>query len=418
MPTLKVTNTDYAGANLTLQIQMLTNTDEPDYTSDSDEDIKRIQRIDEDPKDLITECKLFNNTITCHFLVKFESVCRFSYIFVQLKDDGGLVKPYTLDHFYYLDSNKSRNNIEKEVEVVYTNSRIWQLIGAPKCNAECLHLKLIRDKCVPFKELYVDTDLPDFKLFGGSDDDTKGVTFHRNVLAHSSPVLKSMLLGNWKETRQGNVQLALVSGNTLQHFKDYIYLDNMPYLPMDCAKLLCLAGYYMLKQLPELERNIAKKMESWFCPQNLWEWLEFCVQHKNTQMLVMRLRHFQDAKRHTIIDIVNHFFNGSHKALFELKPKRASDKYCELYDDKDFTDFDLRTGDDNMYGSVDVHRNVIAAFSPVLKALFQNEWKKDDHGFIQLKNVSKRTLEQFKDFIYLQKVVKVSVSKSSDLVLT
>ncbi|KAI5641902.1 BTB/POZ domain-containing protein [Phthorimaea operculella] len=214
-----------------------------------------------------------------------------------------------------------------------------------------------------------------------------------------------MLLGDWKETRQGNVQLALVSKNTLQHFKDYIYLNSIPDLPIDCAKLLCLASYYMLKQLPELERAVAQKMESVFSLKNLWEWLEFCVQHKNTQLLVMRLQHLQIqyTEDFSIFDEKDQFCKGPYQALFELKPKCATSKYYDLYDDKDFIDFVFRTGDDNTYSSVDVHRNVMAAFSPVLKALFLNEWKDAKHGYIQ-NETSKQTLQQFKDFIYLQKV--------------
>ncbi|KAI5633491.1 BTB/POZ domain-containing protein [Phthorimaea operculella] len=382
MTVMKVTNNDPAGADLTIEVQRCIGDTE-----------------------LIAECKVFNDTVTCYFLVNFawDRLERLQMrVFMQLKDDDGLVKPYTLDHLSY--SRYSHwYNINKENNIFSTNSNIWQLICVHiSDNVEDLNLKLTPNKCVPFKKLYDDADVTDFKLFGETDD-TYGVSFHRNVLALSSPVLKSMLLGDWKETRQGNVQLALVSKNTLQHFKDYIYLNNIPDLPIDCAKLICLASYYMLKRLPDLKRDVAIKLESVFSPENLWEWLELCVQHKNTLLLDMRLQHLQYGDKQTIADMDNYFLKGPYKALFELKPECAFIKYYDLYNEKDFIDFEFRAGDDNMYSSVDVHRNVMAAFSPVFKALFLNEWKDAKYGYMP-NDVSKLTLQQFKDFIYLQKI--------------
>ncbi|KAJ2950788.1 hypothetical protein O0L34_g9053 [Tuta absoluta] len=217
-----------------------------------------------------------------------------------------------------------------------------------------------------------------------------------------------MLLGDWKETRQGNVQLPFVSKNTLRHLKEYIYLKSVPDLLIDCAKLLCLAGYYMLKQLPELKSDVATKLDSKFSPEDLWQWLEFCIHHKDTQMLVMLLHSLQYTGNWSIVDIEKLFLNGPYKALFELKPKCASSKYYYLYDDKDFVDFELRTGDDNMYSSVDIHRYVIAAFSPVLKQLFLNEWKGANHGYIQSIDISDLSIQHLKDFIYLNKIPEVS----------
>ncbi|KAJ2942812.1 hypothetical protein O0L34_g14999 [Tuta absoluta] len=208
-----------------------------------------------------------------------------------------------------------------------------------------------------------------------------------------------MLLGGWKETRQGNVQLPFISTNTLKHFKEYIYLNNIPGLPVDCAKLLCLASYYMLNQLPKLENDVAAKLESVLKPAIFWPWFEFCIEHKNSRMLVMWLK-----TNPFTCGFEYNFSDGPYEKVFKLKPKCTFSKYYNLYDDKDFIDFEIRTGDNTMYSSVDVHRNVMASFSPVLQALFQNEWKNAKYGYIQPNDVSKLTLQHFKDFIYLQRV--------------
>ncbi|XP_063386241.1 uncharacterized protein LOC134672273 [Cydia fagiglandana] len=71
--------------------------------------------------------------------------------------------------------------------------------------------------------------------------------------------------------------------------------------------------------------------------------------------------------------------------------------HMKLYNDVDFTDFILSAGD----GSVAVHRAHLAAHSDVFQAMLTKEWKETTEGRIQIEGVSLKTLQHFKEFIYL-----------------
>ncbi|KAI5646113.1 BTB/POZ domain-containing protein [Phthorimaea operculella] len=146
-------------------------------------------------------------------------------------------------------------------------------------------------------------------------------------------------------------------------------------------------------------------MATAFNPENIWEWLQLCVLNKNAMLLLMRLELTNST---AIENLVKHFINGPYKMVFNLKRERSPITYHHnLYYDNDLMDFELRTCDDDTDSGVHFHKNVMAFSSPVLKEQFLGEWKNSNHGYVQLTdsavNVSKVTLQQLKDYIYLHK---------------
>ncbi|CAG9135162.1 unnamed protein product [Plutella xylostella] len=98
----------------------------------------------------------------------------------------------------------------------------------------------------PSSALYDDNDLIDFSLKGidGSVD------VHRHIMAASSPVLKAMLTGPWREAKQGILDLKDVHISTIQHLKDYIYLNKVPETGLD--ELIKLAHFLSMTTLVKI----------------------------------------------------------------------------------------------------------------------------------------------------------------------
>lgn len=69
----------------------------------------------------------------------------------------------------------------------------------------------------------------------------------------------------------------------------------------------------------------------------------------------------------------------------------------KLFDDTEFTDFQLTTSD----GSLPVHKAYLAAHSEVFKAMLHREWKETNEGRIQMSGVSLQTLQHLKDYMYM-----------------
>ncbi|XP_061722830.1 uncharacterized protein LOC133529190 [Cydia pomonella] len=69
----------------------------------------------------------------------------------------------------------------------------------------------------------------------------------------------------------------------------------------------------------------------------------------------------------------------------------------KLYEDTDFTDFNLSTPD----GTVAVHKACLAAHSDVFRRMLAGEWQETKECKISLEGVTLETLQHLKDYIYL-----------------
>ncbi|KAG7295541.1 hypothetical protein JYU34_021764 [Plutella xylostella] len=98
----------------------------------------------------------------------------------------------------------------------------------------------------PSSALYDDKDLIDFSLKGidGSVD------VHRHIMAATSPVFKAMLTGPWREAKQGILDLKDIKISTIQHLKDYIYLNTVPEAGLD--ELIKLAHFLSMTTLVKI----------------------------------------------------------------------------------------------------------------------------------------------------------------------
>ncbi|XP_072942584.1 speckle-type POZ protein-like [Epargyreus clarus] len=135
-----------------------------------------------------------------------------------------------------------------------------------------------------FASLHDDNELTDFELRG----EDGSVHVHRAVLAASSPVLRRMLGGTWRETTEGSVDVSGTSRLTLQHLKDYVYLHTLPENGLE--QVLLLASYYMM---PDLEQKCVDQLVSGLTAQNACDLLEFAAKHKVTRLLLAILECIQ-----------------------------------------------------------------------------------------------------------------------------
>ncbi|XP_061721029.1 uncharacterized protein LOC133527852 [Cydia pomonella] len=123
----------------------------------------------------------------------------------------------------------------------------------------------------PLAKLYGDADFVDFNLCAGGGT----VPVHRALLAIQSDVFRAMLTREWTEKTEGNIQMEGVTLQTLQHFKDYMYLQTLPHEGLKA--LLLFASYYLIDDLKaECISNLALNCKS-------GEWnglLEFAVKNQ------------------------------------------------------------------------------------------------------------------------------------------
>lgn len=137
----------------------------------------------------------------------------------------------------------------------------------------------------PFAALYDDIYLTDFELKG----EDGSVKMHKAVLASCSPVMKTMLQGKWKETTDGRVDVVGVTKQTLEQFKDYVYLQKLPQSGLD--QLLLLASYYMM---PDLVQKCSVKLLNSLTAQNAFELSEFAIKYKVNNIFLSILRCVQN----------------------------------------------------------------------------------------------------------------------------
>ncbi|CAK1584251.1 unnamed protein product [Parnassius mnemosyne] len=136
-----------------------------------------------------------------------------------------------------------------------------------------------------FEALYDDTELADFELRG----EDGSVKVHKAVLAASSHVLKRMLSGSWRETKEGHVDVPGTSAQPLQHFKDYIYLRKLPNTGLE--QVLLLASYYMI---PQLEQKCVNKLVNSLTAQKTCDLLELAMKHKVNRLILAILEWVQN----------------------------------------------------------------------------------------------------------------------------
>ncbi|KAJ2945930.1 hypothetical protein O0L34_g4847 [Tuta absoluta] len=99
----------------------------------------------------------------------------------------------------------------------------------------------------------------------------------------------------------------------------------------------------------------------------------------------------------TTVDLtINADIYNTNTALFEA-----------LYEEIELTDFELRGKD----GSVRFHKMVLAAFSPVMRAMLSGTWKELDAGAVDKSEISKATLLQLKDYMYTQKLPESGIEE-------
>ncbi|KAI5638883.1 BTB/POZ domain-containing protein [Phthorimaea operculella] len=131
-----------------------------------------------------------------------------------------------------------------------------------------------------FSLLYDDTDLSDFEL-RGTDGSIK---VHKAVLAHYSPVMKTMLSGQWKEVKAGAVDIPNTSSEILEQFKNFIYLHKLP--ENEIEKLAELASCYMISQLEEV---CTYKLLTSLTSENVTKTLELAGKCKMDRVMVAAL---------------------------------------------------------------------------------------------------------------------------------
>ncbi|KAJ2939802.1 hypothetical protein O0L34_g17994 [Tuta absoluta] len=136
------------------------------------------------------------------------------------------------------------------------------------------------DRLHYYNKMYDDTDLIDFEL----KVDDGSVKLHKFVLAASSAIFKREFGGNWKNANEGSLHVSGFSKLTLENFKKYLYLRQ---IPMDCKELLLLGNYY---QMPHLERECIQQLVETCTEESFLEQCEFAVEHKLLKYLIALLK--------------------------------------------------------------------------------------------------------------------------------
>ncbi|KAL0870063.1 hypothetical protein ABMA27_006225 [Loxostege sticticalis] len=199
---------------------------------------------------------------------------RWYFRFVKLHDDDPLTYAINIT-IEIFDINKK----------FITNDGTWQEMVSRYIYP--FTVKVILDifpgEC-SFAPLHEDAELTDFELRG----EDGSVHMHRAVLAASSPVLRRMLSGPWRESSEGVVDVPGTSRTTLQNLKDYVYLRTLPETGLE--QLLLIASYYMM---PELEQKCVFKILNSFTADNVYNLFEFITKHKVTRLLLLVLECIQ-----------------------------------------------------------------------------------------------------------------------------
>ncbi|XP_013136076.1 PREDICTED: uncharacterized protein LOC106101394 isoform X2 [Papilio polytes] len=170
-------------------------------------------------------------------------------LFCNFKKDEGSDKTYMADV-----SLKTKTNSTKKT--FHINDSTWRLLIEPTtlnfaASFELtVTLRLFDQILRPFALLYEDLKSTDLRLIG--KDGT--IEVHSAVLIAYSPVFNRELCEKAQESsRPYELILPHVKQSTLQHLKDYIYLNNVPDSPLsNVTDLINFATEYKMKELSQL----------------------------------------------------------------------------------------------------------------------------------------------------------------------
>lgn len=134
------------------------------------------------------------------------------------------------------------------------------------------------------RNLYDDDELTDFELRG----DDGYIRVHKFMLSAISPVFKDIIGNKWKDKSDGFVQMEETSKDTLQGFKQYIYLNTFP--PTVSKQLLVIAIHY---RIGNMETICIKNLTGNLKDEEVPELLEFALIHKNNNLTLAVLESIQ-----------------------------------------------------------------------------------------------------------------------------
>ncbi|XP_047984894.1 uncharacterized protein LOC125225296 [Leguminivora glycinivorella] len=126
-------------------------------------------------------------------------------------------------------------------------------------------------------ELYLDEEFTDFELQG-----TDGaVAVHRSILLAHSDMAKTMLRRvEWKESKNGCMQIDGATKNTLDHLKAYMYLGILPEESLE--PLLLIAQCYLLDKL---KTDCISKLVSTVKPQDIAGVVKFACENNMPDLM-------------------------------------------------------------------------------------------------------------------------------------
>ncbi|XP_047984890.1 uncharacterized protein LOC125225293 [Leguminivora glycinivorella] len=99
--------------------------------------------------------------------------------------------------------------------------------------------------------------------------------------------------------------------------------------------------------------------------------------------------------------------------IYKQFPAVSIPNIDKLYEDTEFTDFQLHAAD----GNVPMHKALLAANSNVFKAMMNGEWKEKGQGQINIEGVTVKTLQHIKDYMYLAMLPDEALELESLLVV-
>ncbi|KPJ10632.1 hypothetical protein RR48_04577 [Papilio machaon] len=170
-----------------------------------------------------------------------------------------------------------------------TDNDSWFLIRettSPKFSFNIIFTMTIIKSENPFKALYEDTELMDFKLIGDAGSEVK---VHGAVLAAQSPSIMKMI--QEKTIKDNTIEYSGVNEKTLQDFKSYIYLYVLP--KEDIEQLLLLASR---ATMVELERKCIGQIMATLTATDVYRITEFAQQHKIHELYLNVLEYIQNGK--------------------------------------------------------------------------------------------------------------------------
>lgn len=141
------------------------------------------------------------------------------------------------------------------------------------------------DVFMSFASIFDDDDLTDFELRGSDGS----VRMHKSILAAASPVLRRMLAGEWKETKEGCVDIPGMSKITLQNFKEYLYTQRLPKTGIE--DILLLAVLYLI---PDLEQKCVHELMGTLNAENALTLLKFSIENGSSRLSLAILECIQN----------------------------------------------------------------------------------------------------------------------------